>query len=126
MKVEEKTRKPAQRKRQRKTLKLWSRLQMRMTISYVGLTVVIALLLELLLILLIFVVLSPIIDQIFQGMVTKTAQDYAKVAAAKGGGVALDPQSTFQQDKPSSLVLPKEDVSEKVTYIEGRSTTPQM
>ncbi|HEX6108136.1 MAG TPA: HAMP domain-containing protein, partial [Ktedonobacteraceae bacterium] len=121
MKVEEKTRKPAERKRQRNTLKLWSRLQMRMTISYVGVSVVIVLLVEFLLIVIFFVVLSPFIDQNFQGMVKKTAQDYAKVAAAKGGGVALDPQSTFQQDKPSSLVLPG---SEQVTYIEG-SSTPQ-
>src|SRR3989475_50537 len=49
-----------------------------------------------------------------------------EIAAAKGGGVALDPQSTFQQGQPSSLVLPGEDDSEKVTYIEGRSSTPQM
>src|ERR1700693_3741609 len=69
MKEEEKTRKPAERKRQRNTLKMWSRLQMRMTISYVGLTVVIALLLELLLIVIFFVVLSPFIDQYFQGIV---------------------------------------------------------
>src|SRR2546429_7888693 len=124
MKVEEKTRNPSEHKRQRNTLKLWSRLQMRMAISYVEVSVVIVLLLELLLIVIFFVVLFPFINQYFQGIVKKTAQDYAKVAAAQAGGVALDPQSTFQQDKPSSLVLPKEDVSEQVTYIEGRSSTP--
>ena len=67
MKVEEKTRKPAKRQRQRNTLKLWSRLQMRMTISYVGVSVVIALLLELLLIVIFFVVLAPFIDQYMPG-----------------------------------------------------------
>jgi len=126
MKVEEKTRKPEEHKRQRKTLKLWSRLQMRMAISYVGVSVVIALLVELLLIVIFFVVLSPFIDQNFQGIVKKTAQDYAKVAAAQAGGVALNPHSTFKPRQSSSLVLPGEDVSEQVKYIEGRSSTPQM
>jgi serine phosphatase RsbU (regulator of sigma subunit) len=124
MKVEEKTRKPAERKRQRNTLKLWSRLQMRMTISYVGVSVVIVLLVEFLLIVIFFVVLSPFIDQNFQSIVKKTAQDYAKVAAAQAGGVALNPHSTFKPGQSSSLVLPG-NVSEQVTYTEGRSSTPQ-
>src|SRR6266568_2606178 len=99
---------------------------MRMAISYVGVSVVIALLVELLLIVIFFVVLSPFIDQNFQGIVKKTAQDYAKVAAAQAGGVALNPHSTFKPRQSSSLVLPGEDVSAQVTSIEGRSSTPQM
>src|SRR6266849_4628428 len=106
MKVEEKTRKPAE--RQRKTPKLWSRLQMRMTASYVGVSVVIVLLVELLLIVIFFVVISPLIDQNFQDMAKRTAQDYAKVAAAQAGGVALNSHSTFKPGQSSSLVLPGE------------------
>ena len=124
MKAEEKNRKST--KRKHKTVKMWSRLQTRMTISYVVLSVSIALLLELLLIVIFFLVLSPFIEQYFQGIVKKAAQDYAKVAAAQGGGVALDPNSTFQPGQPSSLVLPGEDNSVKVTYTEGRSSPPQL
>ena len=125
MKVEEKTRKPVERQRQRNTVKMWSRLQMRMTASYVGVSVVIALLVEILLIVIFFVVISQFIDQNIQGIVKKTAQDYAKVAAAQAGGVALNPHSTFKPGQSSSLVLPGEDVSEQVPYIKG-SSTPQM
>jgi serine phosphatase RsbU (regulator of sigma subunit) len=124
MMAEEKNKRSA--KRKRKTVKMWSRLQTRMTISYVVLSVSIALLLELLLIVIFFLVLSPFIEQYIQGVVKKAAQDYAKVAAAQGGGVALDPNSTFQPGQPSSLVLPGEDSSEVVTYSEGRSSPPQM
>ena len=114
-----------ERQRQRNTVKMWSRLQMRMTASYVGVSVVIALLVEILLIVIFFVVISQFIDQNIQGIVKKTAQDYAKVAAAQAGGVALNPHSTFKPGQSSSLVLPGEDVSEQVPYIKG-SSTPQM
>ena len=114
-----------ERQRQRNPVKMWSRLQMRMTASYVGVSVVIALLVEILLIVIFFVVISQFIDQNIQGIVKKTAQDYAKVAAAQAGGVALNPHSTFKPGQSSSLVLPGEDVSEQVPYIKG-SSTPQM
>ena len=114
-----------ERQRQRNTVKMWSRLQMRMTASYVGVSVVIALLVEILLIVIFFVVISQFVDQNIQGIVKKTAQDYAKVAAAQAGGVALNPHSTFKPGQSSSLVLPGEDVSEQVPYIKG-SSTPQM
>jgi serine phosphatase RsbU (regulator of sigma subunit) len=123
MMAEEKNKRSA--KRKRKTVKMWSRLQTRMTISYVVLSVSIALLLELLLIVIFFLVLSPFIEQYIQGMVKKAAQDYANVAAVQGGEVALDPNSTFQPGQPSSLVLPGKDISEEVTYTEGRAS-PQL
>src|SRR6266705_4493959 len=124
MKAKEKNRKSAERKR--KTLKLWSRLQVRMTTSYVVVSVVSALLIELLLIVLFFVVISPFIDQYFQSTVKRIAQEYAKVAAAQGGGVALGPNSTFQPGQPSSLVLPGEDASQQVPYVTAHSPAPQM
>src|SRR6266480_2258580 len=123
MKAEKKNRKPAERKR--KTLKLWSRLQVRMTISYVIVSVVSALLIELLLIVIFFVVISPYIDQYFQDTAKRITQEYAKAAAAQGGGIALDPNSTFQPDQPSSLVLPGEDASQQVPYVSAHSPAPQ-
>src|SRR6266487_3990272 len=123
MKAEEKNRKPAERKR--KTLKLWSRLQVRMTISYVVVSVVSALLIELLLIVIFFVVISPFIDQYFLDTAKRITQEYAKVAAAQGSGVALDPNSTFQSGQPSSLVLSGEDASQQVPYVSAHSPAPQ-
>ncbi len=123
MKEEEKNRKSAERKR--KTLKLWSRLQVRMTISYVVVSVVSALLIELLLIVIFFVVISPFIDQYFLDTAKRIAQEYSKVAAAQGGGVALDPNSTFQPGQPSSLVLLGEDASQQVPYVSAHSPAPQ-
>ncbi len=123
---EENANKPMRHKRQRKALKLWSRLQGRMTISYVGVSVVTALLIELLLFVIFLVVLSPLIDQNVQDTARRTAQSYALEAADQGGGVALNPQSTFQPGQPFSLVLPGGDVSQQTPYIEARSHAPQM
>ncbi|HXL37020.1 MAG TPA: hypothetical protein VN954_07440, partial [Ktedonobacteraceae bacterium] len=123
MKTKEKNRKSAEGKR--KTLKLWSRLQVRMTTSYVVVSVVSALLIELLLIVIFFVVISPYIDQNYQDTAKRIAQGYAKAAAAQGGGIALDPNSTFQPGQPSSLVLPGEDVSEQVPYVLAHAPAPQ-
>jgi hypothetical protein len=97
---EEHANKPMRYKRQRKTLKLWSRLQVHMTTSYVGVSVVTALLIELLLFVIFFIVLSPLIDQNVQDTARRTAQNYALEAADQGGGVTLNPQSTFQPGQP--------------------------
>jgi serine phosphatase RsbU (regulator of sigma subunit) len=124
MKAEEKNRKSAERKR--KTLKLWSRLQVRMTTSYVVVSVVSALVIELLLIVLFFVVLSPLIDQTIQDTARQTAQSYALEAARQGNGVALNPHSTFQQGQPFSLVLPQGDVSHQGPNNGGNAQTSQV
>src|SRR6266513_144363 len=124
MKAKEKNRKSAEPKR--KTRKLWSRLQVRMTTSYVVVSVVSALLIELLLIVIFFVVISPFIDQYFLDTAKRITQEYAKVAAAHGGGIALDPNSTFQPGQPSSLVLLGEDASQQVPYVSAHSNTSQM
>ena len=125
MKAEEKNKKSA--KRKRNTLKMWSRLQMRMAISYVGLSVIIALLLELLLSLIFFIVVPrlPFVDQGALDSAKQSAQIYALVAAAQGGGVALDPHSTFQPGQPSSLDLPGGYNAEKVNYTDTKSP-PQL
>jgi serine phosphatase RsbU (regulator of sigma subunit) len=118
--------KPKGHHRQSKTLKLWSRLQVRMTISYVGVSVVSALVIELLLIVLFLVVIVPLIDQNAQDLARQTAQSYALEAASQGGGVALNPQSTFQQGQPFSFVLPEENVSHQGPNSGANSNSQQM
>jgi hypothetical protein len=123
MMAEEKNRTSA--KPKRKTLKLWSRLQVRMTISYVVVSVVSALVLELLLIVFFYVVLTPFIDQNFQDEARRTAQSYAQEAASQGGGVALNPHSTFQPGQPFSLVSPGGNVSYQGPGSEANSNAQQ-
>ena len=97
-----------------------------MTTSYVVVSVVSALVIELLLIVLFLVVLSPLIDQNVQDLARQTAQSYALEAASQGGGVALNPQSTFQQGQPFSFVLPEENVSHQGPYSGANSNASQM
>lgn len=124
MKAEEKNRTPANLRR--KTLKWWSRLQVRMTTSYVVVSVVSALVIELLLIVLFLVVFTPIIDQFVQDMARQYAQSYAIQAANQGRGVALNPQSTFQQGQRFSLVLPAQNVSHGGPYSGANSNASQV
>lgn len=124
MKQEEKNRKFA--KRKHKAVKMWSRLQMRMTISYVVLSVTIALLLEILLSLIFIFVISrlPFVDLGALDSAKQSAQIYALVAAAQGGGNILDSHSTFQPGQPTSLVLPAGYTTEKIDF--SNSNSPQM
>ncbi|HEY6541809.1 MAG TPA: SpoIIE family protein phosphatase, partial [Ktedonobacteraceae bacterium] len=88
--------------------KPWSKLSVRMTISYVAVSVVSALLVELLLVMIFFFVILrlPFIDQSTMDSASSAAQYYALEAALQANGNALDPASTFQQGQPSSLTLP--------------------
>src|SRR5579863_1220478 len=106
--------------RQRNTLRIWSRLQARMTFSFVGVAVVTALVIELLLALLFFLVIAnlPFVDQSALNTARFTAQNYALEAAVQAGGTnTLDPHSTFQPGQPTSLVLPGANPTEVVPYI---------
>jgi serine phosphatase RsbU (regulator of sigma subunit) len=123
MKAEEKNKKSA--KRKRKTLKLWSKLRVRMTISYVVVSVVSALVIELLLIVLFLVVITPLIDQTFQDLARQNARSYAQQAAKQGNWIALNPRSTFQLGQPFSLVLPAENVSHQGPYSGANSNASQ-
>lgn len=113
MKSEEKVKKLMGRQRQRDALKLRSRLQVRMTLSFVGASIATPLLVELLLILLfVFVILRlPFVDTTTMDVAKNTAQVYALEAAVQGGGVALDPHTTFQPGQPSSLAVPEQPTS---------------
>jgi serine phosphatase RsbU (regulator of sigma subunit) len=125
MKTEEKNIKAAESKPKRNTLRMWSRLQTRMTISYVLVSVVTALLLELLLFVLFIAVLSPLITQSTQEVIKGAAQLYALKAAAQARGNALNPHTTFQPDQPYSLVLPAEYSSQGATFTGTNSSSPQ-
>lgn len=128
MKSEERARKFMGRHRQCDRLKMWSSLQGRMTISYVGVCLATALLVELLFVVIILVVLPrlPFVDKTTLNAATHTAQVYALEASVQAEGAALDPRSTFQPGQPSSLALSGADSSESVPYIDTHSSTPQM
>src|SRR5713226_6026729 len=108
MESEEKAVKRMGRHRQDKTLKMWSKLRVRMTITYVGVSVVSALLVELLLASIFFLIIlrSPFVDQNTLDTANYAAQTYALEAAVQAGGNALDPRTTFQPGQLSSLTLP--------------------
>lgn len=143
MKSEEEAKKSMGRNGKRGVLKKWSGLQTRMTISYVGVSLVIVLLLELLVFLGIFYALtdSPLIGAVLSNTAQHTAQVYALEAALQGGRTALDRHTTFQPGHPSSLdvlgddssqpgrpsssPLLREVFSERVPYIDTRSSPSQ-
>jgi serine phosphatase RsbU (regulator of sigma subunit) len=88
--------------------KSWSKLRVRMTISYVVVSVVSALLVEVLLASLFFLVIArlPFVDQSTMDTAQGAAQYYALEAAVQANGTALNPASTFQPGQPDSLTLP--------------------
>lgn len=108
MKSKENARKHKEQRRPGEKLRPWSRLQVRMTVSYVVVSVVIALLLELIVVAVFFIVIErlPFVDQNTMDAATSTAQTYALEASVQGGGTALDPHSTFQPGQPGSLSTP--------------------
>mgnify|MGYP001445131286 CR=1 FL=1 len=107
MKSEEKTGK-RKKYHQRDTLKPWSRLQVRMAISYVAVSVIIALLLELLLVVIFFtlIVNLPYVNQSVVNAANYSAQVYALEASVQGGGTALNPRTTFRPGQLYSLSAP--------------------
>ncbi|MGH2497041.1 MAG: PP2C family protein-serine/threonine phosphatase, partial [Ktedonobacteraceae bacterium] len=100
-------------RRQRREKKAWSKLRVRMTISYVVVSVVSALLVELLLASFFFLVILrlPFVDSATLISAKNTAQLYALEASVQSGGNALDPRSTFQPGQPGSLTLPEADTA---------------
>lgn len=93
------------------TIPFWSKLQVRMTISYVLVTLVIVLLLEIVVSALVYFALtrSPLLGLLASYRAAQAAQDYALQASVLGGGSSLDPQSTFQPGQPGSLSISSED-----------------
>jgi serine phosphatase RsbU (regulator of sigma subunit) len=133
MKSEVRAMKPAKRQRKGDGLKWLSRLQVRMTISYIAVTVVIVLLLELLVSLIIAFILTHGLDIVVSNTAQQTAHAYALEAAIQAGGTGLDPHSTFQPGRPSSIALPEDSaprripfISDGVTYTDPRSHPSHM
>jgi len=108
MKSEERILKPVAQDHQRNGARWWSRLQTRMTFSYLGVTVFIVLLSELLILLAIVTGLtqSGVLDKVILTTARHTAQVYALEATAKTSGPTLDARTTFQPGKPASIALP--------------------
>ncbi len=120
MKGEENVKKSIGRHRKRDGLRVWSKLQVRMTMSYVIVSVATALLLELLLILLFVLVIArlPFVDQNALTTASSSAQFYALEAAVQAGGGPLDPHTTFQAGQPSSLAPPPEASNSQMVEFE--------
>ncbi|MFL5624129.1 MAG: hypothetical protein ACJ788_00860, partial [Ktedonobacteraceae bacterium] len=108
MKSKGSARKPTERNRQGDGFKKRWGLQLRMTLSYVGVSVATALLIELLgLAIFYFVILRlPFMEQNTLNTAQHIARMYALEAAVRANGGNLDPRSTFQPGQPSSLALP--------------------
>src|SRR5438876_2011877 len=98
-------------------LRLWSKLQFRMTISYLGVMVVIVLLLEFVITLVISLLLTSPLDYVVSNTAKQTAHAYALEAAVYAGGTTLDPHSSFQPGCPSSIALPEDDSSPRIPLI---------
>src|SRR3989442_12604438 len=107
IKREENARKSMERYRQ-SGAKKWSGLQVRMTISYLGMTVVIVLLSELLIALVIVARLTETaaLDKVALTTTRHTAQVYALEAGVQASGTTLDARTTFQPGRPASIALP--------------------
>jgi len=108
MRSEKQANKDMKRAQKGQKLKPWSKLRVRMTISYVVVSVVSALLVELLLVLIFFFVITrlPFVDQSAMGAADSAAQYYALEAAVQANGNMLNPASTFQSGQPFSLNVP--------------------
>ncbi len=111
-------------------LRMWSKLQFRMTISYLQVMVVIVLLLEFLIFLVISLILTSPLDYVVRNTAKQTAHAYALAAAVYAGGTTLDPHSTFQPGSPSSIALPEDAssppipfISDGVSYIPGPASS---
>src|SRR6266702_2406561 len=109
-------------------LRMWSKLHVRMPISYLGVMVVIVILLEFLIFLVIYLILTYPLDYVVRNTAKQTAHAYALAAAVSAGGTTLDPHSTFQPGSPSSIALPVSSppipfISDGVSYIPGPASS---
>ena len=128
MKSEETTIKQMTTGRKRTTSR-WSGLQFRMTVSYALTTLLAVLLIEILAgtTILTLLTYSPLADEGFIGGARETAKLYALAAAAQAGGTVLDPHTTFEPGRSSSIYLSKEYFSNagNIQYINTRSPNTQ-
>ncbi|HLI91872.1 MAG TPA: histidine kinase [Ktedonobacteraceae bacterium] len=106
-----------------------SRIQWRMTISYVVMTVAVVLLVEFIFGLFSYIALTRFYAN-SNDLITETrqlAQVYALAAAAQASGGQLDPRSTFMSGQAASLIPPGQDASgyKTVPYLDTRNPDVQ-
>src|SRR5258708_20133672 len=116
------------RNRKGDALKIWSGLRFRMTVSYALTTVAAVLLLEILVGTAVWAVLTftPLADFWTSAGARQTAKLYALVASAQAGGAVLDPHTTFDEGQPSSIPLPKQNLSHPHMIILHLAPTPPL
>ncbi len=100
-------------------VKWWSRLRTRMGISYVVVTILAALLVEaLILSVALFVITqTPMLAYFNLQRVGNAAQEYALRAVVEGGGVALNPNSTFAPGQEASLKPEQEPDHPRIEFL---------
>jgi len=83
----------------------WSQLNVRVTISYIGLSIFNVLLLEFFLggATLLILIFSPVVDLGLQPIALQIAQSYASAAKLQETGTILNAHITFQPDRPFSI-----------------------
>ncbi len=99
----------------------WSRLQVRMTISYLMVATSTALFLELAVAIGIFLALSALLTNAVPIVARNTARVYAMQAAFQASSTSLNPRSTFQPGQPASLALSGGDHSGESASFLSRS-----
>ncbi len=95
-------------------MKKWfSRLQVRMTLSYVAVSVFIILLFEILVSGFVYFALtrSPLLSMLAEFRAQVVAHNYALEAAVQADGNTLNPHSTFQPGLPDSIKQPESSIS---------------
>ncbi|MGE5223805.1 MAG: SpoIIE family protein phosphatase [Omnitrophica WOR_2 bacterium] len=101
------------------SIPFWSKLQVRMTISYVLVTLVIVLLLEIVVSGFVYLAItrSPLLGILASYRAAQAAQDYALKAAVQGEGNSLNPQSTFKPGQPGSLGISSQDMAVQIPIL---------
>jgi serine phosphatase RsbU (regulator of sigma subunit)/anti-sigma regulatory factor (Ser/Thr protein kinase) len=108
----------------------WSRLSVRVTISYIGLSVFNVLLLEFFIgaAIILIIMFSPIVDLGLQPVTLQVAQSYASAAKLQGAGISLNARMTFQPGRPFSIAPPPQKrqnsssqnslIDQQISYID--------
>jgi len=98
----------------------WSRLHVRMTISYLVVATSTALLLELAVVIGLFLAVSALLTNAVPIMTRNAARVYAVQAALQASHTGLDPRTTFQPGQPASIALSGGDGSSEIPYIDNQ------
>jgi serine phosphatase RsbU (regulator of sigma subunit) len=98
----------------------WSRLHVRMTISYLVVATSTALLLELAVVIGLFLAVSALLTKAVPIMTRNAARVYAVQAALQASNTGLDPRTTFQPGQPASIALSGSDDTGEIPFIDNQ------